>query len=200
MTRLPRTFFERDTVAVARDLLGNVLVHEHAEGRVAGRIVETEAYMGWDDLASHGHRRVTKRNKVMFGPAGFSFVYLTYGIHWLCNVVAKPPDVDYAAAVLIRALEPLEGLQHMALRRANRTQQEWTSGPGRLTVAMGIGPELNERDMTLPDSQLYFVEGDVIQEEHVRRGPRVGINVAEPWLSIPWRFRVADNPYVSRKR
>jgi len=198
MTRLAKSFFERDTTTVARNLLGQVLVHALNGTRVSGRIVETEAYTGWDDLASHGRVGKTQRNLPMFGPVGVSYVYLTYGIHWLLNVVAKPPDVDYPAAVLIRAVEPLEGLDVMASRREGRKQREWTSGPGRLTVAMGIGQHMNQHNMLSEGSLLYFEEGIHIPNSQVSTGPRIGINVKEPWQSIEWRFWIKDNSFVSK--
>src|SRR5262245_10863194 len=139
MTRLQRDFFTRDTLTVARELLGQILVHETPEGRAAGRVVEVEAYTGWDDAASHGHRGITPRNAAMFGQSGISYVYLCYGVHWMMNVIARPDGVDYPAAILIRALEPVEGLHLMGNRRMGRPQRDWTNGPGRLTLALGIG-------------------------------------------------------------
>jgi DNA-3-methyladenine glycosylase len=198
MSRLERAFFARDTRRVARDLLGRLLVREIDGQRLAGRIVEVEAYTGWGDMASHGHRGKTRRNAVMFGEVGFSYVYFTYGMHWLLNVVAKLPGVDYPAAVLIRAVEPLEGLDQIAARRAGRPLREWTSGPARLTMAFGIDGALNGIDMTAADSPLYFEPGARVPDALVIRGPRVGINVPEPWQSKPWRYRVSGNPYVSR--
>lgn len=200
MDPLPRSFFARDTTLVARNLLGRLLVHTTAEGRTAGRIVEAEAYHGWDDQGSHGYARVTPRNSVMFTAPGTSYVYLIYGMYWLMNVVAKPPGVDYAGAVLIRALEPVEGLEFMAARRDGRPEQQWTSGPGRLTLALGIDGGLNGIDTTQADSPLRFEPGEPVADEAVASGPRVGLKVEEPWLSMPWRFWIAGNPYVSRGR
>lgn len=196
--RLQRDFFQRDTLTVARDLLGTVLVRELNGTHLSGRIVEVEAYTGWDDLASHGYRGPTERNAVMFGRSGFSYVYLIYGMYWLLNVVAKPAAADYPAAVLIRALEPLAGLDMMAERRAGQPVQGWTSGPGKLTIALDIGPELGNLDMTAPDSPLYILPGNPVPDAAVARGPRIGISVPEPWQSQPWRFWEADNPHVSR--
>ncbi|NDJ52970.1 MAG: DNA-3-methyladenine glycosylase, partial [Chloroflexi bacterium] len=159
MTRLSLDYFARDTVDVAQDLLGCILVHQVGETRVAGRVVETEAYSGWDDLASHGRAGRTERNLPMFGPVAVSYVYLIYGMYWLLNVVAKPPDADYPAAVLIRALEPVDGLEFMAAQREGRRQREWTSGPGRLTLALGIAKGLNGISMVEPDSPLFFEAG-----------------------------------------
>jgi DNA-3-methyladenine glycosylase len=199
MSRLDRSFFARDTVAVARSLLGQILIHDSPEGRAAGRIVEVEAYSGWDDRASHGHRGPTPRNAVMFGPVGISYVYFIYGRYWLLNVVAKPPGVEYPAAVLLRALEPLSGLELMATRRSGRSQKEWTSGPGRLTLALGVDGSHNQLDLTASDSPLFIEGGDPVAPEQIDSGPRVGLgSVPEPWKSRPWRFWIADNVYVSR--
>lgn len=198
MSRLKHAFFARDTRTVARCLLGCLLVRELDGQRLAGRVVEVEAYTGWGDVASHGHRGRTPRNAIMFGEVGFSYVYFIYGRYWLLNVVAKPPGVDYPAAVLIRAIEPIEGLPQMAWRRAGRPQREWTSGPGRLTVALAIDGMLNGVDMTAVGSPLYFERGSLMHGEHIRTGPRIGVNVPEPWRSKPWRYWIDGNPYVSR--
>jgi DNA-3-methyladenine glycosylase len=198
MSRLTRDFFSRDARSVARDLLGQILVHQTGDRRLAGRIVETEAYTGWDDMASHGHRGKTPRNAAMFGPSGVSYVYLIYGVHWLLNVVARPLRVDYPAAVLLRAVEPVEGLKYMAARRSGRPQQEWTNGPGRLTMALGIDKAHDGLDLVSPESPIFFEEDETIPGGQVRTGPRVGIDVPEPWKSKPWRYWIADNPYVSR--
>jgi DNA-3-methyladenine glycosylase len=200
MTRLNRAFFERETPQVARDLLGRLLVHELEGQRVAGRIVEAEAYMGWDDQASHGFGRVTPRNTVMFGTAGVSYVYLIYGFHFMLNVVAKPPDADFAGAVLIRALEPVEGLQFMAQHRNRRKSVEWTNGPGRLGQALGVDKSLNGIDITGQSSPLYFETGIPVADSEASAGPRIGLGrkVGEPWLSKAWRFWITANPYVSK--
>ncbi len=197
MLRLKRDFFARDTLVVARELLGSILVHEIDGQRVVGRVVETEAYMGWEDKASHGHRGKTPRNTVMFGPSGFSYVYFIYGMYWLLNVVAKPCEVDYPAAVLLRAVEPLEGLKWIAARRKGRPTREWASGPGRLTMAMGVDGALNGLDLTRPDSPLYFEPGPLPDAHQVATGPRIGLKVPEPWQSKPWRFWLDGHPHVS---
>ncbi len=198
MSRLPHEFFARDTLAAARDLLGCLLVHEIDGQRVAGRIVEVEAYTGHDDLASHAARGKTPRNAVMFGPPGVSYIYLIYGMYRLLNVIARPDGVDYPAAILIRALEPVEGLQFMAACRTGRRRVEWTSGPGRLTMALAIDQTLNGIDLTAPGSPLFFEEGISVPGDQVQTGPRIGINVPEPWQGMPWRFWVRDNLFVSR--
>lgn len=198
--RLNRAFFERETVIVARDLLGRMLVHDIDGQRVAGRIVETEAYTGWADSASHAHRGETARNQVMFGLAGISYIYLIYGNYWLLNVIAKPHGADYPAAVLIRALEPVEGLEIMATHRPGRPIRKWTNGPGRLTLALGIDQLLNHQDMVDPHSALYFETGASVPDGEVQTSPRVGLGkaVAEPWRSQPWRFTIGGSPYVSK--
>lgn len=200
MARLLRDFFARDTLIVARELLGQALVHETPEGRAAGRVVEVEAYTGWDDAASHGFRGVTPRNAAMFGPSGIAYVYLCYGVHWMMNVVARPEGVDYPAAVLIRAVEPVEGLHLMEQRRSGRPQRDWANGPGRLTRALGIARAQNSVDTVGADSALYWEPGERIPDELVGRGPRIGIAVPEPSKSLPWRLWVKGNAHVSRGR
>jgi len=199
LTHLAYEFFARDALVVARDLLGRLLVRELDGVRLAGRIVEVEAYVGRDDAASHAHRGETPRNAVMFGPPGFTYVYFIYGVHWMLNIVAKPPDTDSPAAVLIRALESVEGLEMIAKRRTGRDEGEWTSGPARLTMALGIDGSLNGLDLTAPGSPLYLEAGSPIPDSQVQTGPRIGVAYAsEPWRSMPWRFWEADNPHVSR--
>jgi DNA-3-methyladenine glycosylase len=199
MTRLDRAFFTRDTVAVARDLLGRTLVHVVDGERVAGRVAEVEAYTGWDDEGSHGYGGITPRNAVMFGPAGFSYVYFIYGMYWMFNVVARPPGVDYSGAILVRALEPLEGLQLMAQRRPARPQKEWTSGPARLALALGIAREQNGLDLTARDTPLFFEPGSPPPAGAIRSGPRIGLgSVSAEWRDKPWRFWIDGSPYVSR--
>src|SRR5262245_12864047 len=140
---LPRSFYERDTVAVSRDLLGKVLAH----GRVAGVIVETEAYLGGDDLAAHSARGVTPRTKVIFGPPGHAYVYFIYGMYDCLNLVAEPEGKP--GCVLIRAVDPICGIATMFRRRpAARRVEDLASGPGRLTLAMGITRKQNGRDVT----------------------------------------------------
>lgn len=198
MHQLRQSFFARDTLTVARNLLGQILVHEDAGQRVAGRIVEAEAYVGLEDQANHGHRGLTPRTAIMFGPAGVSYVYLIYGMYWMLNVVAKPPGAEFPAAVLVRAVEPVEGLEIMAERRAGRSPREWTSGPARLAMALGVDGTHNGVDMTAAGSSLRFEAGEPVPDESVQTGPRVGIRVPEPWQSKPWRFWVEGSPYVSR--
>ncbi len=198
MTILPRAFYDRPTLAIARDLLGCVLVRQLDGQRLAGRIVEVEAYIGTEDGACHARAGRTTRNAVMFGPPGRAYIYFAYGLHWLLNVVTE--GVDQPAAVLIRALEPLEGLERIAAHRAGRPRREWTSGPARLTQALAIDGALNGIDLTVP-GPLTIEAGQPVPEAAIRTGPRIGIAYApEPWRSRPWRFWLADSPDVSKPR
>jgi DNA-3-methyladenine glycosylase len=191
---LPRKFFARPVVTVARDLLGHLLVHQTPQGRTVGRIVETEAYRGADDPASHAYR-LTPRSRIMAGPPGIAYVYFTYGNHFCLNVVTGREGV--AAAVLLRALEPLEGIALMAARRGVNVRGEadlrsLASGPGRLTQAMGITRMHNGWDLTRPP--LLIADGRP-GRRRIATGPRVGIRRA---VDRPWRFILRDNPFVSR--
>lgn len=186
---LPRAFFARHTVQAARDLLGHLLVHETPRGRLVGRIVEVEAYRGRYDPASHAYR-MTPRSKIMWGRPGTAYVYFTYGNHYCMNVVTEREGV--AGAVLLRALEPIEGIEWMQPGRGLRDPALLASGPGRLTRAMGIGPQHNGADLT--DGPLYIARGSR-SAIGVKASPRIGIRVA---TGRAWRFYVEGNPCVSR--
>lgn len=194
---LPREFYAQEAPTVARALLGAALVRRVDGQRLSGRIVETEAYSTLHDLASHGRDRRTRRNLPMWGEPGRAYVYLIYGMYWLFNVICEP--VDHPAAVLIRALEPVEGLDVMAEHRAGRPPREWTNGPGRLSRALAITGDHNTLDLT-GGSDLWIEAGDPVPDEAIHTGPRIGLGkrVAEPWFSMPWRWWIADHPYVSR--
>lgn len=197
MALLSRAFYARSALVVARELIGAELVRRLPTGqRIRGRIVETEAYTG-QDMASHGRKRVTPRTAPMWGVPGHAYVYLCRGIHWMLNVVAEPEGQP--AAVLLRAIEPLEGLDVIAQRRAGRSLHEWTSGPGRLASALDVTGALNAADLTTAESGLWIEPGEPVVDGRLRTGPRIGLGkTPEPWLSIPWRFWLADNPHVSR--
>lgn len=194
----PPSFYIPSALTVAPALLGMRLVRMLPGGaRLSGRIVETEAYTGLDDLASHGRVKPTKRNMPMYGPPGRAYVYFTYGNYWMFNVVCQPEGDP--AAVLIRAVEPLEGLDEMAARRPGREPFEWTSGPAKLVLAFGISGEDNTVDLTTTAGGLWIEPGDPVPDDRVRTGPRVGMGqTPEPWHSIPWRWWEAGNPFVSR--
>ena len=197
-TILNRDFYSRIACVVARELLGARLVRKIDGQRVSGIIVETEAYTGVDDLASHGRLKRTPRNLPMYENPGHAYVYLTYGMHWLLNVACEPEG--HPAAVLLRAIEPIEGLDLMAERRPNRATKEWTSGPARLTLAIGVDGQQNRVNMTDEQAGLWIEKGTPIEDTQVSTGPRIGLGkrVPEPWFSVAWRWWISDNPYVSR--
>ncbi|MCX7607648.1 MAG: DNA-3-methyladenine glycosylase [Anaerolineales bacterium] len=182
---LPRDFYLQPTLKVARDLLGMRLMRLLDGHLLAGIILETEAYIGQEDLGCHARSGRTPRNAVMFGPPGHAYVYFTYGMHWCLNAVTEAEG--FAAAVLIRAIEPIEGVEIIRARRNGRD----TFGPAKVTKALGIDGSLNGADLCNPASGLWIERGQAIPEEAVLTGPRIGLNhVPEPWKSIPWRFRV----------
>jgi len=184
---LDRRFYERPTVDVARALLGKVLVH----GRTAGIIVETEAYLGGDDLAAHSARGLTERTRVIFGPPGHAYVYFIYGMYECLNLVAEPDGKP--GCVLIRALEPVAGIELMQRRRpAARRLEDLASGPGKLTLALGITRALNGADVTRgPLTVRYPAEA---QPFEIQTTPRIGIRECADW---PLRFLIRGNPFVS---
>ncbi len=189
-----RIFYENDTLTVARDILGKVLVRRTSEDLLMGRIVETEAYRGVDDPASHSYRGRTKRNEVMFGMPGVTYVYFTYGNHYCLNIVTEQKEVP--AALLIRALEPLAGIEVMKKNRGLSRITDLTNGPGKLTKAFQIIYEHNGIDVTDPSSPIVIYEPSENKDFNVVQTTRIGIKVA---TERPWRFYIRGNPYVSRK-
>jgi DNA-3-methyladenine glycosylase len=186
---LPRSFFSRDTVTVARDLLGQRLVREIDGRRLAGLITETEAYRGEEDLACHARAGRTPRTEIMYGPAGYTYVYFIYGVHWLLNLVTEKPG--YPGAVLIRAIHPEEGQDLMASLRNGQPRRMWTNGPAKLCQALDIDGHLNGLDICAPDAPVYLESGIAVKPDWIRAGPRVGLKtVPEPWKGIAWRFVV----------
>jgi DNA-3-methyladenine glycosylase len=190
---LPVAFFRRPTETVAADLLGMVVVSSVGGEITEARIVETEAYLGYDDPASHGylHRR-NARNGALFGPPGSWYVYLSYGMHWCANLVCQRSGL--ASAVLLRALEPLSGLDVMRRRRGPVPDRELCSGPGKLCQALGISRELDGGRMS--GSLVIVRRPDRREETRVAVTPRIGITKAADW---PLRFHVAGSPWLSRK-
>jgi DNA-3-methyladenine glycosylase len=204
LRKLPRSFYLRPTLQVAQDLLGSVMVRRWRTGALAGRIVETEGYLGEQDPASHAYRGMTTRNEVMFGIGGHLYVYFTYGMHFCCNVVTEEEGVGHA--VLIRALEPLEGMRVMAKNRnllgpgkqgslaSRSTLLQLCSGPGKLCQALGIAR--NENGVDLCGSTIWIAEDPTRQARPaIAASTRVGISGG---TSHEWRFYVKDNPFVSR--
>jgi DNA-3-methyladenine glycosylase len=191
---LPVAFFDRDVTVVARELLGALVVSILGGGRTAGRIVETEAYLGRDDPASHGYRdRRNDRNTALFGPAGTWYVYLSYGVHWCSNLVCGPEGT--AGAVLLRALEPVEGLALMRKRRGGVDDRHLCSGPGKLCQALGITRSLD--GSLMPRSPVLVYPDDHGLSPAILTTPRIGITKAADW---PLRFHVEGSPFVSGSR
>jgi DNA-3-methyladenine glycosylase len=190
--RLDRAFFARPTVIVARDLLGAVLHTHLPEGDTAGRIVETEAYLGADDLASHASRLKAGRVRSMYGEPGIAYVYRSYGMHAMLNVVTEGEGA--AGAVLIRALEPLTGLDLMAARRGTSDERLLCSGPGRLCQAMGIRLDHHGVDLTESD-EIFLTPGE--PPASISASGRIGVSRGR---EEPWRFFVTDSRFVSAHR
>jgi DNA-3-methyladenine glycosylase len=189
----PPEYYDRPAEQVARDLLGARLVSELGGVRCMCEIVETEAYVGPHDDASHAHVRlgVTPRNRAMFGPPGRAYVYRIYGIHWCLNAVTGPPG--FPAAVLVRAARPLQGEDGMAARRPGRAERDWLRGPGKLTQALGIDGDRNGHPLDQPP--LRIIPGRSVADAELRVGPRIGITRAADW---PLRFWIGGSHWVSR--
>jgi DNA-3-methyladenine glycosylase len=183
MQKLTRPFYDRDPIKVAKDLLGMYLIHIQAGVRRVGMIVETEAYLGPHDLAAHSARGRTARTEVMFGPPGYAYVYMIYGIYYCMNVVTEKEGK--ASAVLIRALEPIENIE------------EKTQGPGLLCRAMKIDKSLQGKDL-LSDN-FFIAENDFSNNFTIVKRPRIGVDYAGHWAKRLLRFYIKGNPYVSRK-
>lgn len=182
LVKLPRSFYDRDTVTVAQAILGKYLVHVSAAGEQIGKIVEVEAYIGPHDLAAHTSKGLTERTKVMFGPPGFAYVYLIYGMYHCINVVTEAEHSG--SAVLLRALEPIQNIE-------TRTQ-----GPGLLCKAMHIDKRLNGHDLLSDD--LYVAEDKNATAITIVKRPRVGVAYAKHWAKRLLRFYIKDNPFVSK--
>ncbi len=203
--RLPLEFYTRtDVVQIARDLLGKILITEFDGQRTAGRITETEAYRAPDDRASHafGNRR-TARTEVMFQEGGRAYVYLCYGIHHLFNVVTAPAEI--AHVVLIRAIEPIEGLEMMIARRGTsmvKSQNsivKLTTGPGALCQALGLSTDFTGQDLLAPDSPVWIEKWyENYSTDEIAAGPRIGVDYAGECAAWPWRFWVKNSPFVKK--
>jgi DNA-3-methyladenine glycosylase len=198
--RLNREFFTRDdTLRIARELLGKLLVVTAPDGsRVSGMIVETEAYLGVIDKAAHGYGgRRTQRNEITYAEGGHVYVFFIYGMYYQLNLVTGP--VDDPHVVLIRAVEPVEGIEIMRSRRGEMKDKNLTSGPGKLCIAFAITRDLNGEDLT--DSGRIWVEGfRDLKTTEIESGPRVGIDYAEEFAGLPWRFWQKGNQFVSKAR
>jgi DNA-3-methyladenine glycosylase len=196
---LQESFYQKDTITVARELLGKLLVHESREGTTSGKIVETEAYRGPEDQAAHssGGRR-TDRNEVMYGQKGHAYVYFIYGMYYCFNIttgnIPRKPE-----AVLIRALEPVTGEEIMEKRRGQQLKSvNLTNGPSKLCMAMGISKVQNKKDLTIPP--LYVKAAQSVSEDHIVETNRIGVDYSGEWKHKPWRFYIKDNRFVSVKQ
>lgn len=193
--QLVRSFFSRNTLDVARELLGMRLVRQERDVRLVGVISEVEAYRGEEDQGCHARAGWTPRTRVMYGPPGHAYVYFTYGMHWMLNFVTEAEG--YPAAVLIRAILPVEGLDVIAARRDGQPFAHWTDGPAKLCQALGIDRRHNGLDLCAPQSEIFVQVGESIPDSAVTIGPRVGLNnVPEPWKSIAWRFRIQSADFT----
>ena len=199
--RLTRPFFERPTLEVAGDLLGKRLVKQEAQGRLSGIIQEVEAYIGPEDQACHARFGKTQRNCVMWGPPGFVYIYFIYGMHWLLNFVTE--RADFPAAVLVRGVIAVEGVETMLERRKGR-HRNLVDGPARLCQAFALSGMDNGLDLCSPDSTLFVEDRHEPLRQRVEAGPRIGIDsVPEPWKSVPWRLRLKGSSRraaLSRRR
>ena len=192
--KIPRSFYEQSTLDVARQLLGKYLVRKHPDGTTVGRIVETEAYVGPEDRACHASRGRTARTEIMFGPAGHAYVYFVYGFHHMFNIVTE--RMDFPAAVLIRAVEPIRGIALMKKRRGVAEPRQLASGPGRLCEAFAIDRTLNGSDLC---GRVLYIRDDGDAATDIMTRPRIGVDYAGRWKHKPWRFLIRDNPFVSRR-
>lgn len=204
MKRLEREFFKRNTLEVSRDLLGKYLVHVVDGEELISKIVEVEGYMGPEDKAAHSYgRRRTERNEVMYGEAGYAYVFTIYGMYYCMNIVTE--EVDIPRAVLIRALEPVKGMEKMAhfrfskdySRLTNREKIGLTNGPGKLCIAMNIVRADNGEDLC--GNRMYLLEDDVSENIEIVDAKRVNIDYAEEYKDVLWRYYIKGNKYVSKK-
>ena len=195
--KLPREFYTRKNVlTVARDLLGKLLVVPDENGRrVSGKIVEVEAYRGPEDRASHAYGgRRTKRTETMYKMGGVAYVYFVYGMYNQFNVVTNTEDIPHA--ILVRGVEPVEGIEVMRERRHSHKDRNLTNGPGKLCLAMGIDRQLDLADLL--GEKVWLEEFETVRASRISKGPRIGIDYAEDWVDIPWRFWIKGNEWISR--
>ena len=193
---LSRRFYQGDTHDVARRLLGKVLIRRWNDVLLAGRITEVESYVSEDDNACHAARGRTPRTEIMFGPPGHAYVYLIYGMYHCLNVVTGKKG--YAAAVLIRALEPLVGLETMQQFRPKARPHEIANGPGKLARALQIDRDLNTEDLTLGASLWISDDGYQVTSDQIATSPRIGVEYAGEHALLPWRYYLRESRFVSK--
>lgn len=202
--RLPRDFYTRNTILVARDLLGKILVYNEGETSYKGKIVETEAYIGTKDDGSHFHKGLTERTRIIDEIGGHIYIYTIYGMYLMFNIVAEEKGVH--GAVLLRAIEPIEGIEKMYMNRYkkpydNPSRREiinLTNGPGKLVMAYGITKELYGADL-VTDSRIWLEDGEKLSIDEIIRSKRINIDYAEMGKDYLLRFYIKDNPFVSKK-
>ncbi|MBQ8919238.1 MAG: DNA-3-methyladenine glycosylase [Acidaminococcaceae bacterium] len=194
---MKHSFFRQDTVALAQKLLGCLLVHRTPEGIAGGMIVETEAYVGAVDKACHAYQNRSERTEIMYHDGGYAYVYLIYGMHHCFNVVTGP--AGEGNAVLIRALEPVFGIDLMCRRRNTLNLQNLCSGPGKVCQALGITKKDYGLDLCNKNSPLFLLPFRCFSEEQLAASPRINVDYAEEAAQWPWRFYVKENRYVSKK-
>lgn len=194
--KLTQSFFEQPTLKVAGGLLGKFLVVQKNGKRVVGKIVETEAYIGENDLACHASKGRTNRSEILYRKAGTVYVYLVYGMYYCLNIVTEREN--FPSAVLLRAIEPEEGMDLMENRRKTNVLRNLASGPGKLCMAFGIGKELNGKTVFGKD---IWIEnrGEDEPSKNIVSAPRVGVDYAKHCKNLPWRFYIKDNQFVSKK-
>lgn len=207
MNIIKRSFYTRDTITVSKELLGKVLVHQTPHYSAAGRIVETEAYLGPEDKAAHSYGgRITPRVEVMYNQGGYSYIFTIYGMYQCFNIVTEKQGVPQA--VLIRAVEPVNSLDFMALQRFNKAYadltnkqiKDLTNGPGKLCIAMDLGKKQNKIDLCSRNGMDdIYVYDDGYMDFEMEASPRINIDYAEEYVDKPWRFTIKGNKYVSRK-
>jgi DNA-3-methyladenine glycosylase len=198
VSKLDVSFYRRDTLQVARELLGKRLVRVIDGRRLSGLVVEDEAYVGEADRASHAAHGRTRRTEIMYGPPGCAYIYFIYGMYWCLNIVTDEPG--FPAAILIRGVEPCEGLEIMRARRPGRPDYELTNGPGKLCAALDIDQRLNGVDLTRSD-ELFLEDGDPIDPARIATSARIGLNGSLGHAAVvPWRIFVVDSRFVSAQK
>ena len=192
--KLPRNFYNRDALIVAEEVLGKTLVHVTKEGVTKGKIVEVEAYKGSMDKAAHSYNNFSERTKIQYGEGGYAYIFLIYGMHICMNIVTN--QVSEPEVLLIRALEPIEGIELMKKRRNTDKVKLLCNGPGKLSQEMGITKENYGEDLC--GDILYLEDGISVQKKQIVRSKRINIDYAEEAKDFLWRFTIKDNPYVSK--
>ena len=191
-------YLDKNTLRIARGLLGTLLVVPDGSGnRVSGMIVETEAYLGTEDRAAHSYGgRRTARNEVTYGPGGHVYIFFVYGMYYQLNIVTGPAEQPHV--VLIRAVEPVDGIEIMRTRRGAMKDKNLTSGPGKLCIAFGIDRGLNGADLL--DGRIWLEQDRQFKDNEIATGKRIGIDYAKEYAAMPWRFWVEANQFVSQNR